>query len=123
MPVAAGSARAYGKISSNNISTCSPNCLVTKSKNISNVTYDGTGAYCVGVTGVDTAQTIAVVSVDWNGTADPEGNASAMMTSPCDSTHFGVQTDRIPTTAPVISGNVSTAASGASNVSFEVLIP
>jgi hypothetical protein len=115
-PGAPGTARAYGRVSSHSSSPCAPNCGLSISKGISNVTRSDVGDYCVHVPGIDAHNVSAVASVDWGDTASPEGNASAMVYTFCSGNGFEVQTERLPTSGTI-------AADAADNVGFTIVIP
>ena len=74
----AGGARAYAGVASAACDAATGRCTPEQSKGVASITRTETGGYCVAVTGVDSSMTPAAVTVEFNGTADPEGNASAM---------------------------------------------
>jgi hypothetical protein len=114
---AAGTARAYARVTGHSLSACSPQCAVDDSKGVTGVTRDGVGDYCVTAPGIDPNTVPAVVSVDWAGTAAPEGNASALVRpAACGGTAFEVITERIPT-------GVTGDSADADNVGFTIIIP
>jgi hypothetical protein len=115
-PGAPGTARAYGRVNSQSNSACAPNCQLTHSKGISNVTRSGVGDYCVQAPGIDAHEVSAVASVDWGNTAGPEGNATAMVYTTCSGNGFEVLTERLPTTGTI-------AADEADDVGFTIVIP
>jgi hypothetical protein len=124
---AAGIARAYGRVDP---FSCSPDCVVSRSKGISSVTRSTTGFYCVHVPGVDSGQVSAAVTLDKEETNSPAGNASAMASGSCDGTGFGVSTERqlsvlVCTNDPCtnqasVPGDSTTAPN---NVGFTIVIP
>jgi hypothetical protein len=106
--------------------TCSP----VKSKGISSVTREDVGRYCVTAPGIDNRETPAAVTVDWQSTPYPEGNASAMVqelvNEGCGPSGegFPVHTQRQP---PVSLGVGEVVVSGlsqqANDVAFSIVIP
>jgi len=111
-----GTARAYGLVTPDAVVGCSPNCSVTRSKGISNVTRFNTGDYCVHAPGIDGNQVTAVVSADFGFTSNPEGNGSAQTFLNCDGGGFEVKTERIPSSG-------AAAAVPADDVGFTIVIP
>jgi hypothetical protein len=95
------------------------------------VTRPSTGHYCITAPGIDPAQTPAAVTVDYFGTSDPRGNASAMAYNPgCGATgeSFRVITQRQPEITVDTGGGVNNAtaagsAEPAENVAFTIVIP
>jgi hypothetical protein len=112
-------ARAYARVTPLGCggSTCNP----SDSKGISSVTRDATGSfYCVVAPGISAAETPAAVTVDWNGTTPPEGNASAMVDEvTCPTDGFRVNTQRHPVTSETTVGS----ALPANDVGFTIVIP
>jgi hypothetical protein len=115
-PGAPGTARAYGRVNSQSNSTCAPNCELSHSKGITNVTRAGVGDYCVIAPGIDAHDVSAVASVDWGDTSNPEGNGTAMVYTTCSGNGFEVLTERIPTTGTI-------AAAPADDIGFTIVIP
>jgi len=116
-------ARAYARV---NPATCTgtpETCTAEQSKGISGVTRDFTGQYCVTAPGIDATVTPAAVTVDVLGTAEPDGNASAMANegSGCGASGqgFRVVTDRQPNTSATTVG----PADVANDVAFTIVIP
>jgi hypothetical protein len=76
-----------------------------------------TGIYCLTpVDGISVSNRPAVVSVDWSGTADPEGDGSAMYMAPsiCGAGQFEVRTER---------RGATTVAVPANDVGFTIIVP
>jgi hypothetical protein len=71
--------RAYATVSA--LCSASGACPIVDSKGVTKVTRTGVGGYCAEVAGISGSSVPAIVSVDTAGTADPEGNASAMVYS------------------------------------------
>jgi hypothetical protein len=94
-----------------------------QSTGISSVFRLETGSYCVIAPGIDAGVTPAAVSVDFNDTEDPEGNASAITHEgfECGPNNegFTVITDRQPVTSPTTVG----PAEPANDVAFTIVIP
>ena len=118
---AAGTARAYASVQPDSNTACSINpCHISSAKGIASVRFtDATkGLYCIDAPGIDSSQVPVIVSVDWNATSGPEGNASAMgllgTGGYCPSQNFAVITQRFA------AGGSSVAAN---NVGFDLLIP
>jgi hypothetical protein len=110
-----GTARAYATVTPDGTTNCNPNCQISKSKGVTNVTNIGSGDYCVFAPGIDAASVSAVAAVNWNLTTNPEGNASANPQAACAGGGFGVQTDRIP--------SAGGPAASADDVGFNIIIP
>jgi len=115
-----GTARAYAEIQPRGSGGCpgaSPPqpCFFDRDQGISSVTWTGTGVYCVVAPGIDSATVVPAVSVDWTETDNPEGNATALNSTDCDTGGFEVRTERINTTT-------ATAAAD-DNVAFDIVIP
>src|SRR5215211_1658185 len=90
---APGTARAYGLVTSHTLATCSPNCTLSHSSGISNVTRTGLGLYCVFVPGVDAHNVSAVADAAFGPTNSPEGNGTAQTSTHCsDTPAFEVKT-------------------------------
>ena len=112
---AAGSARAYGQVQSASNQTCTSTipCGLDDSKGIAHVFYEGNGLYCIEAPGIDSGDFPIIVSVNWNSTSGPEGDASAMgldgTGAICPAPDFGVRTMRSSTYV--------------NNVGFDFLIP
>lgn len=106
----AGTARAFGRV------TGGATPVLGTAKGFTAVTHVTAGVYCLALPGFDASSSSWFVSVDWNATSDPEGNASAMAYRSCPSTHpVGVYTDRI---------NPANGIAGpADNVAFHVMVP
>ena len=89
----------------------------------------GAGQYCVHAPGIDPDDTPAVVSVDWNTTVAPQGNASALAASDvvCDDGGFGVLTYSGANIAVTDTGGNARTVRGASTLSdqvaFTIVIP
>jgi hypothetical protein len=118
---AAGSARAWASVQPDNNQACNGTpCHLNSSTGITSVIYQGNGVYCIEATGISSFGVPIIVSVDWNSTSGPEGNASAMGLQGsggiCPAGNFGVRTMRIPSTGDNVATN-------ANNVGFEFLIP
>ena len=122
------SARAYARVTY----VCSgadATCSFDRSKGISSVEKVGAGQYCVQAPGIDPHQTPAVVSVDWNTTVAPQGNASALAASDvlCDGGGFGVLTYSGANIAVTDTGGNARTVRGASTLSdqvaFTIVIP
>jgi hypothetical protein len=112
---APGTARAYGLVTSQASSACSPNCTLSLSSGISNVTRTGVGLYCVFVPGVDAHNVSAVADAAFGPTASPEGNGTAQTSTFCSGTPaFEVITFRK-------TGGAEAVASD--NVGFTILVP
>lgn len=78
---APGTAKAFAVVDPASCTVAS-GCSVTKAKNVSGVQRVGKGIYCVTITsGVNRDADIAIAGVDFNTTAAPEGEASAMSDS------------------------------------------
>jgi hypothetical protein len=120
-------ARAYARVPAG----CSSagGCLIDRSKGISSVTRISEGRWCVVAPGIDPLVTPAVVSVDWNTTSSPEGNASAMVapTTECEGegfvvfTYFGPDIEAFDT-----AGNTRTVRGSSTfsdSVGFTIVIP
>jgi Collagen triple helix repeat (20 copies) len=135
-PGAPGTARAYAEIQPRGSGGCGVDpppqpCLFDRDNGISNVTWTGTGIYCVVAPGIDPLEVAAVVGVDWNETDDPEGNASAMSAGECTvaaGTGFQVRTDyqfvtAVRNAADTGSATVAGNAGASNDVGFNIVIP
>ena len=112
---APGTARAYGLVTSQANSACSPNCSFSLSSGISNVTRLSAGTYCVFVPGVDAHNVSAVADVAFGPTASVEGNATAQTSTFCSGTPaFEVKTFRKTGGADAVV---------ADDVGFTILVP
>jgi hypothetical protein len=112
-----GTARAYALVYAQTSVACSPNCLIARSNGVSTVTRINVGHYCIHAPGIDPLAVSVAVTVDWGGTANPEGNASAMTGEPCDSNSgFSVFTERHSDTS-------ATNAAPADDIAFTIVIP
>jgi hypothetical protein len=112
-----GTARAYALVYAQSSVACSPNCLIARSKGISNVTHLTVGHYCVHGPSIDPTAVSAAVTVDWGATSSPEGNATAMTGEPCNGdSGFSVFTERH-------SDSGGTNAAPADDVGFTIVIP
>jgi len=112
---APGTARAYGLVTSQAFSACSPNCTFSLSSGISNVTRTGTGLYCVFVPGVDAHDVSAVADAAFGPTSSPEGDGTAQTSTYCSGTPaFEVKTFR---------KTAGAAAVAADDVGFTILVP
>ena len=107
-------------------------CTPLQSKGVSSVTRDDTGQYCVTAPGIDSNEVPAAVTVEWSGTSDPRGNASAMTYQlvGCGPTGdgFAVITERQPEiTVDAGGGTDNETAIGppdfANDVGFTIVIP
>ena len=124
-------ARAYAYVNRFNCTGTPGTCTFQKSKGISSVTRETTGRYCVTAPGIDSAETPAVVSLDWNGTNNPEGNASVFTRElePCgpDNEGFSVVTYFGPNVPVFDTGGTARSVRGGSvssdEVSFTIVIP
>jgi hypothetical protein len=125
-------ARAYARVNPNSCTGTPGTCTPDQSNGVSSVTRDGTGQYCVTTPGIDPVETPAAVTVDWDGTSGPEGNASAMTRefSACGPTGDGffVFTERQPVITVDAGGGTNNAtvsglAEQADNVGFTIVIP
>jgi hypothetical protein len=112
---APGTARAYGLVTSQAFSACSPNCELSNSSGISNVTRNGVGFYCVFVPGVDAHNVSAVADVAFGPTNSPEGNTTAETSTYCSGTPaFEVITMRRTGAGDAVA---------ADDVGFTILVP
>jgi hypothetical protein len=115
---AAGTARAYAEVKSHSQFPCTPNCTIDHAKGISSVQRIGTGNYCVTAPGISPGQSAAVVSVEYESTTNPEGNASAIAIDQTCGFDFGVLTERQSIGAgPVLN------STDADDVGFRIVIP
>ena len=112
---APGTARAYGLVTSQALSACSPNCTLSLSSGISNVTRDGTGHYCVFVPGVDAHDVSAVADAAYGPTNSPEGDGTAQTSTYC----FGTSAFEVKTFRKTGGGN----AAPADDVGFTIIVP
>ena len=115
---AAGTARAYAEVKSHSQFPCTPRCTFDHAKGIAFVERVGTGNYCVSVPGITASQSAAVGSVEYESTADPEGNASVVMSDQVCGFAFGVITER-----QSIGAGPTLASADADNVGFRIIIP
>jgi hypothetical protein len=112
---APGTARAYGLVTSQSGVACSPNCTLSLSSGISNVTRTGVGLYCVFVPGVDAHNVSAVADAAFGPTASPEGNGTAQTSTFCSGgPAFEVKTFRKTLGADAVA---------ADDVGFTILVP
>jgi hypothetical protein len=112
---APGTARAYGLVTSQAFSACSPNCELSNASGISNVTRTGVGLYCVFVPGVDAHNVSAVADAAFGPTSGPEGNGTAQTSTYCSNTPaFEVKTFRKTGAADAVA---------ADDVGFTILVP
>jgi hypothetical protein len=112
---APGTARAYALVTSQAFSACSPNCTISHSSGVANVTRTGVGFYCVFVPGVDAHEVSAVADAAFGPTSSPEGEASAETSTHCSGTNaFEVLTFRK-------TGAATPAA--ADDVGFTIIVP
>jgi hypothetical protein len=112
---APGTARAYGLVTSQAMSPCSPNCTLTHASGITNVTRTGTGFYCVFVPGVDAHLVSAVADAAFGPTAVPEGDGTAQTSTHCSGTNaFEVLTFRKTAGATAVA---------ADDVGFTIIVP
>jgi hypothetical protein len=110
---APGTARAYGLVSI--ASTCTPNCALSLSTGISNVTHASTGTYCVFVPGVDAHLVSAVADAATGPSTSPEGDGTAQTFTFCTGTNaFEVKTYR---------KTAGGAAAVADDVGFTIIVP
>ena len=110
-----GTARAYGRVFGGSPTGSAE--FDTARTNFTAVTHPSVGLYCLTPpAGVSASNRPWVVTVDWNTTADPEGNATALFIDglPCTTDQFGVQTER--------SGDTSNAVP-ANDVGFTIIVP
>ncbi len=123
-------ARAYAVVS--RVCSGTPQtCTVLQSKGISSVIREDTGVYCVTAPGINSGVTPAVVSVNWNSTNGPEGNASVFSaeSAGCGPGGLGfyVYTYFGPTWDVVDSGGTLRSVPGVSffsdEVGFTIVIP
>ncbi|GAA5125045.1 hypothetical protein GCM10023339_47570 [Alloalcanivorax gelatiniphagus] len=106
----AGTARAFARVSGG----ATP--VLNTAKGFTGVTHVATGVYCIALPGFDASTTSWFATVDWLSTADPEGNATAMVRrTGCPGGTVGVYTERIDPATGV--------AAAADNVAFHVLVP
>jgi hypothetical protein len=107
-------------------------CSFDQASGVSSVIRTLTNRYCVTVRGVDARTRSAVVSVDWDRTAFPEGNAVAMTSedSICggDGTGFVVRTERhrsigVRNLADTGPEYVADNATPSNDVAFTILVP
>ena len=125
-------ARAYARV---NPGTCTGEpgtCTPDQTKGVSSVTLNTTGVYCVTAPGIDAEETPAAVTVDWNSTGSPKGNASAMTLEVLgcgpSGEGFSVVTERQPNVTVDAGGGVNNATAAgpaefANNVGFTIVIP
>jgi hypothetical protein len=131
-----GTARAYARVLTSCPGDIPAPCPISRAKGVASATEVATGVYCIDAPSIP-SDTPAAVSVDWDGTVGPEGNASAMVveggsfTGLCSGAGLGefiVATERQPVvnvrnaadTGPVaVAGN----AVSAGDVSFTIVIP
>jgi hypothetical protein len=125
-------ARAYAYVNPFSCTGTPGTCPLDQSKGISSVTRDATGRYCITAPGIDSHVTPAAVTVDFSGTGDPRGNASAMTREGifCGTTGegFAVSTERQPEIAVDAGGGTNNAvvsgpAETADDVAFTIVIP
>ncbi len=114
-----GTARAYAAVDPLDCDDLTDVCELDESKGVLSAVRLATGQYCVTASGISAEATPAAVTVDWEKTSEPEGNASAMTqeTLSCGPTTggFRVVTARIPDTGG--------AAAFADDVGFTIVIP
>jgi Tfp pilus assembly major pilin PilA len=113
-----GTARAFASVLQHSSDDCTGGCTFSRSKGVTEVTYEGTGIYCVTAPGISSATVSAVASTDWGPTAGPEGNGVTQVRSNagnCDAGEFQVNTERIV--------DPPTNTIDADNVSFTIVIP
>jgi hypothetical protein len=112
---APGTAGAYGLVTSHSLAACSPNCTLSLSSGISNVTRTGVGLYCVFVPGVDAHNVSAVADAAFGPTNSPEGNGTAQTSTFCSGTNaFEVITFRKTGGADAVK---------ADDVGFTIIVP
>jgi hypothetical protein len=125
-------ARAYARVDPNACTGTPGTCTPEQSKGISSVIRDVTGTYCVTAPGIAAGEVPAAVTVVFNGTSNPQGNASAMTVEgqECGPTGDGflVVTDRQPIVTVDAGGgtnnaSVSGPAGAADDVGFTIVIP
>jgi hypothetical protein len=116
-----GTARAYARVTSHALLSCvlgpfADECSVSHTKGVAAVIHPSVGNYCVEAPGISSASVPAAVTVDWQGTSSPEGNASAMTRDAvnCPTGWFQVITER---------HGATTDAAEADNVGFTIVIP
>jgi hypothetical protein len=112
-PSAFRGARAYATVDT----------LVTLSRTsgFTAVSRPATGIYCLTpVAGIDAQNLPAVVSVEWQNTANPEGNASAIYdttSTSCAANQFKVRTER----QSIVNGAL--VSEEANDISFSIIVP
>jgi hypothetical protein len=125
-------ARAYARVAPALCAGTPGTCTPEQSKGITAVSRDATGEYCVIAPGIDSTQAPAAVTVDWQGSAAPEGNASAMTREVvgCGASGqgFRVITERQPNVTVDAAGGTNNAtavgpAAPADDVGFTIVIP
>ena len=131
-PGGASGARAYARVDPLDC-TQTGSCTPRESKGVSGVRVLSLGRYCVTAPGIDANVTPAAVSVDWQRTDDPEGNASAMTREAggCGTSGqgFEVATERQLAIEVDAGGGVNNAVAAgglpdfAANVAFTIVIP
>jgi hypothetical protein len=122
-----GTARAYARVQP----ACAPECTIYKSKGVTSVTREAVGLYCVIAPGIDGATTSPAVAADWQFSANPEGNTSAMASTSvgcAGGEGFHVYTERQPViTVRNAAGDGTTEVAGnavpADDVGFSIVIP
>ena len=116
-------ARAYGTVVSDFCAPPDTDCPVFDSKGVSSITRTDVGEYCVIAPDIDAEEVSAAVTVDWSGTDNPRGNASAMSHEGFECgprlTGFRVFTERQPVTSSTTVG----PAVPADDVGFTIVIP
>jgi len=114
--------RAYGRVLADTV-TLDPGFT----KNLIAVTSPATGIYCITpdpAANIDVTSTPAVATVNWDRTADPEGNASVLFRDPdtCGGGQFAISTER-SFLRDTVGGGKILDADDSDTVSFTVLIP
>jgi hypothetical protein len=119
-------ARAYAYVSHLSCTGTPGTCTPEQSKGVSSVTRLSTGFYCVIAPGIDATQTPAAVTVEWQTTPEPTGNASAMTNEVfggCGPSGFVVTTQRQEHVSNPDGFDYSLVADDADDVSFTIVIP
>jgi hypothetical protein len=125
-------ARAYARVAPALCTGTPGTCTPEQSKGITAVSRDATGEYCVIAPGIDSTQAPAAVTVDWQGSAAPEGNASAMTREVvgcgAGGQGFRVITERQPNVTVDAAGGTNNAtavgpAAPADDIGFTIVIP
>jgi hypothetical protein len=128
----AGTARAYAYVTASACVGAPPSpCPLARSKGVASVTRTSTGAYCVTAPGLDPTATPALVSGDYQGTANPESQGEALWHGGvhCGPSGYQVITKRtnVATVRDAAGTGTTTVADDsdaqANNISFVIAIP